>query len=32
MSCGCGKGKKHIHKKPGDGRLYTDMADAFWET
>jgi hypothetical protein len=31
MSCGC-KGKKHVHKKPGDGQLYKDIAEAFWKT
>lgn len=31
MGCGC-KGKKHVHKKTGDGKLYKDMAEAFWET
>lgn len=38
MGCGCtsgccgSKGRKHVHKKPGDGQLYSDMANAFWET
>ena len=33
MTCGCKhKGKNHVHKKPGDGQLYSDMANAFWET
>jgi hypothetical protein len=32
-SCGCkSKGKNHVHKKPGDGTLYTEMGSAFWET
>lgn len=32
-SCGCkhGKGKKHVHKEPGDG-YYKELGQAFWET
>ena len=30
--CGCKhKGKKHIHKEPGDG-LYKELGEKFWET
>ena len=33
MSCGCkNKSKGHVHKKPGDGTLYTEMGSAFWDT
>lgn len=32
MGCGCKvKGKKHIHKKPGDG-FYHELGNKFWET
>ena len=32
-SCGCkhGKGKKHVHKEPGDG-YYKELGKVFWET
>lgn len=30
--CGCKhKGKKHVHKEPGDG-LYKELGAKFWET